>query len=247
MFRGNYRKNAVIAVGNGFPAWEKLNRVVAREQVEGAARDPLFRLVALPAQPDTFVVWDRLRLEGGDGRTLVFAEHPELKAAVEAACGTKFGHHPQDRHVPATALVTAAGEELVIDLNTLPAPLQKLLTLPRFLRADVSLDDHSPETAEVRGVPDCRQGRRRHSCRACRRSDSRQPASRKDRLIRASPRNCLDRLKSFAALFPPAVLFQPVIPRDAQGSLFLYHREDEPLRRLLLDEAERAELNRSVE
>lgn len=46
----------------------------------------------------------------------------------------------------------------------------------------------------------------------------------------------------FRALFPPAVLFEPIIPRDAQGSIFLYHREDEPLRRLLLDDAGRAEL-----
>jgi hypothetical protein len=48
----------------------------------------------------------------------------------------------------------------------------------------------------------------------------------------------------FRALFPPAVLFEPIIPRDAQGSVFMYHREDEPLRRLLLDEAGRAELDR---
>jgi hypothetical protein len=48
----------------------------------------------------------------------------------------------------------------------------------------------------------------------------------------------------FRALFPPAVLFQPIIPRDAQGSVFLYRREDEPLRRLLLDEPGRSELDR---
>ena len=48
-----------------------------------------------------------------------------------------------------SALVAAAGTELVIDLKTLPEPLQKLLTLPRFLRADVSLDEGSPETAAV--------------------------------------------------------------------------------------------------
>ena len=48
----------------------------------------------------------------------------------------------------------------------------------------------------------------------------------------------------FRDLFPPAVLFEPIIPRDAQGSLFMFHREDEPLRRLLLDETGRAELER---
>lgn len=149
LFQGNYRKNAAIAVGNGFPAWEDLRRVVAVERVQGAAREPLFRMVALPAQPDTFVVWDRLRLEGGDGPPLVFAEHPELGAAIEKASGLKFGHHPKGRSVPKSALVTASGAEILIDLRKLSAELQKVLTLPRFLRADVSIDEASPETASV--------------------------------------------------------------------------------------------------
>ena len=84
-----------------------------------AAREPLFRMVALPAQPDTFVIWDRLRLEGGDGPPLVFAEHPELGAAIEQAPGLKFGQHPRGRPVPKAALVTAAGAEIVIDLRKL--------------------------------------------------------------------------------------------------------------------------------
>ena len=149
LFQGNYRKNAALAVGNGFPAWEDVRRIVARERVQGAAREPLFRMVALPAQPDTFVVWDRLRLEGGDGPPLIFAEHPELRAAIEQASGLKFGQHPQGRTVSKSAVVTAAGAETVIDLKKLPAELLKALTLPRFLRADVSLDEGSPETASV--------------------------------------------------------------------------------------------------
>jgi hypothetical protein len=114
-----------------------------------AAREPLFRMISLPAQSDTFVVWDRLRLEGGDGPPLVFAEHPELGAAIEHASGLKFGHHPQGRSVPTTALVTAAGAEIVIDLRMLPNELQTALTLPRFLCADVSLAEDSPENASV--------------------------------------------------------------------------------------------------
>jgi hypothetical protein len=141
LFQGNYRKNAALAVGNGFPAWEDVRRVVARERVQGAAREPLFRMVALPAQPDTFVVWDRLRLEGGDGMPLIFAEHPELRAIIEQASGLKFGQHPEGRPVPKSALVTAAGAEVIIDLKKLPAELLKVLTLPRFLRADVIATD----------------------------------------------------------------------------------------------------------
>ena len=243
LFQGNYRKHAVIAVGNGFPAWEELRRVVPRERVEGAAREPVFRLVALPAQPDTFVVWDRLRLEGGDGRTLVFAEHPELKAAVEAACGIRFGHHPRNRPVPRSALVTAAGAELLIDLKNLPAPLQELLKLPRFLRADVSLDAGSPETAEVQAFLIAATGGGGRLAEPVATATPGNPHVAKI----VHPRVAAEQARSaaeFRGLFPPAVLFEPIIPRDAQGSLFLYRREDEPLRRLLLDEAGRAELDR---
>ncbi len=243
LFQGNYRKNAALAVGNGFPAWEDLRRVVARERVQGAAREPLFRMVALPAQADTFVIWDRLRLEGGDGPPLVLAEHPELGAAIEQASGLKFGQHPQGRPVPKTALVTAAGAEVVIDLRKLSQELQKTLTLPRFLRADVSLDETSPETASVQAFLIAATGGGGNLAEPVATAT---PGDPRAALI-VHPRVAAERARpaaEFRALFPPAVLFQPIIPRDAQGSVFLYRREDEPLRRLLLDEAGRAELDR---
>ena len=249
LFRGNYRTNAVIAVGNGFPAWEEINRVVARETVQSAAREPIFRLAALsaqpesPARPETYVVWDRLRLEGGDGKTLVLAEHPELRNAVEAACGVKFGQHPEKRKVPPAALVTVVGEELVIDLSALPMRLQTSLTLPRFLCADVSIDDGSPESAEVQAFLIAAKGGGGTHAEPVAEAKLGNPRV----ATIAHPRVANDRARSaaeFRALFPPAVLFSPIIPRDAQGSLFLYHREDEPLSRLLLDEPGRAELDR---
>lgn len=243
LFQGNYRKNAALAVGNGFPAWEDLRRVVARERVQGAAREPLFRMVALPSQPDTFVIWDRLRLEGGDGPPLVFAEHPELAAAVEQASGLKFGLHPQGRAIPKSALVMASGAEVVIDLRKLPAELQKTLTLPRFLRADVSLDEASPETASVQAFLIAATGGGGNLAEPVAKATLGDP--RAAQIVH--PRVAVERARpaaEFRALFPPAVLFQPVIPRDAQGSVFLYRREDEPLRRLLLDEAGQAEIDR---
>ena len=243
LFQGNYRRNAALAVGNGFAAWEDLRRVVARERVQGAAREPLFRMVALPAQTDTFVIWDRLRLEGGDGPPLVFAEHPELRAIIEQASGLKFGLHPQGRPVPRSALVTNAGAEVVIDLRKLPAELQKALTLPRFLRADVSLDEASPETASVQAFLIAATGGGGRLAEPVAKAEVGDPHAA--RIVH--PRVAAEQARpavEFRALFPPAVLFQPIIPRDAQGSVFLYRREDEPLRRLLLDESGRAELDR---
>ena len=243
LFQSNYKKNAAIAVGNGFPAWEELRRVVARERVQCAAREPLLRMVALPAQPDTFVVWDRLRLEGGDGPPLVFAEHPELAAVVEQASGLKFGHHPQGRPVAKSALVTAAGTEVTLDLRKLPAELQKALTLPRFLRADVSLDEASPETASVQAFLIGATGGGGNLAEPIAKAEVGEPHAAQI----VHPRVATEQARQaeeFRALFPPAVLFEPIIPRDAQGSVFLYRREDEPLRRLLLDEVGRTELDR---
>ena len=259
LFWTNYRRHNVLAVGNGIPAWVDMLRVVAREQVQGAAREPIFRLVArhvTPAMPGTFVVWDKLRLESGDAPALMLAEHPELRAAVEAACGLLFGHHPQGQPVPPGALVTEAGSEVRIDLRKLPAPLLKSLTLPRFLRADVSLDAGSPETATVQALllaePDfmdpkqIREGRiNPTSWRSGDPLSADEPEPRVAQIVH--PRVAAERAQpaaEFRALFPPAVLFEPIIPRDAQGSLFMFHREDEPLRRLLLDETSRAELER---
>lgn len=262
LFSSRYGKHGVMAIGNGFPAWEDTMRVVSSERVQSAAREPVFSLVArqvAPAVPGTFVVWDKLRLEGGDAPPLILAQHPELRAAIEAACGLRFGQHPQGRSVPATALITEAGSELRIDLKKLPAPLLKDLALPRFLRADVSLDSGSPESATVQAVllaePDFRDAKDPKKLNAQRTNPSayrsgdplivEEPEPRVAQIVH--PRVAAERARpanEFRALFPPAVLFQPIIPRDAQGSLFMFHREDEPLRRLLLDEAGRAELER---
>ena len=257
LFWNAYQKFKVLAVGNGFPVWEEMLRVVARERVETAAREPRFRLVALqvaPAQPGTFVVWDRLRLEGGgDARTIVLAEHPELRAAIEAG-GHRFGHHPLGRPVPPTALVTEAPSEVTIDLTKLPAATLQSLVLPRFLRADVSLDADSPETVTVQpfllGQADGSNMRDAARCRPAkwRSGESlvlQEPEPRVPQLVH--PRVAAERARpaaEFRGLFPPEVFFGHVIPRDAQGSLFMFHREDEPLRRLLLDDAGRTELER---
>ncbi len=262
LFRENYRKHSVIAVGNGFPAWEDTLRIVAQERADSAAREPVFRLVArqvAPALAGTFVIWDRLRLEDGRTPDLILAEHPELRQAIETASGLKFGRHPQGRAVPPTALVTEAGTEVRIDLKNLPKPLLEALDLPRFLRADVRIDEGSPEAATVQALllaePDSKDPKdptkpnpRRAIPTAWRSGDPLVADAPEPRVAQiAHPRVAAERARpanEFRALFPPAVLFADVIPRDAQGSLFMFHREDEPLRRLLLDEPGRRELDR---
>ncbi|GDY12788.1 hypothetical protein LBMAG53_16660 [Planctomycetota bacterium] len=48
----------------------------------------------------------------------------------------------------------------------------------------------------------------------------------------------------FRALFPNWLFFAPLMPRDTVITLRMYHREDEPLRRLMLDDNQRSELER---
>ncbi len=142
----------------------------------------------------------------------MFAEHPELRAIIEQASGLKFGRHPQGRAVPKSALVTAAGAEVVIDLRKLPAELQKALTLPRFLRADVRLDEASPETASVQAFLIAATGGGGKLAEPVAKAEVGDPLAAQI----VHPRVAAERARpaaEFRALFPPAVLFQPIIPR----------------------------------
>lgn len=51
-------------------------------------------------------------------------------------------------------------------------------------------------------------------------------------------------LRSVGDLFPPAVCYTKIVPVDEVVTLTLYHREDDHLKRLMLDEKEVAELDR---
>ncbi|UUO09191.1 DUF1592 domain-containing protein [Blastopirellula sp. J2-11] len=51
-------------------------------------------------------------------------------------------------------------------------------------------------------------------------------------------------MSQFRELFPIAFCYPQIVPVDEVVTLVLYHREDEPLRRLLLTESETARLNR---
>lgn len=50
--------------------------------------------------------------------------------------------------------------------------------------------------------------------------------------------------EEFRRWFPPALCYEKIVPVDEVVTLTLFHREDEPLRRLMLDDAEAAELDR---
>lgn len=107
----------------------------------------------------------------------------------------------------------------------------------------MSLDEGSPETAAVQAFLIAATGGGGNLAEPVARATPGDP--RAAQIVPA--RVAVERARpaaEFRALFPPAVLFEPIVPRDVQGSLFLYHREDEPLRRLLLDAAGRAELDR---
>ena len=50
--------------------------------------------------------------------------------------------------------------------------------------------------------------------------------------------------KDFRDLFPAAMCHAQIVPVDEAATMILYHREDEPLRRLMLSDAEAAKLDR---
>src|SRR5262249_12384618 len=49
---------------------------------------------------------------------------------------------------------------------------------------------------------------------------------------------------AFRRVVPPALCYAKIVPVDEAVTLTLFHREDEPLRRLMLDDAEAARLDR---
>ncbi len=48
----------------------------------------------------------------------------------------------------------------------------------------------------------------------------------------------------FRELFPSAMCHAQIVPVDEVVTMILYHREDEPLKRLMLSDAEAAKLDR---
>ena len=60
----------------------------------------------------------------------------------------------------------------------------------------------------------------------------------------AARRRIEDGLESFRQLFPAALCYTKIVPVDEVVTLTLFHREDEHLTRLILDDAQRAQLDR---
>ncbi|MEI8089819.1 MAG: DUF1592 domain-containing protein [Opitutaceae bacterium] len=54
----------------------------------------------------------------------------------------------------------------------------------------------------------------------------------------------VDGFNAFRDFFPAALCYQKIVPIDEVVTLTLFHREDEPLKRLMLDEAQGAQLDR---
>ncbi len=61
---------------------------------------------------------------------------------------------------------------------------------------------------------------------------------------KASEANVRDQLNQFRALFPIALCYSKIVPVDEVVTLTLFHREDEPLQRLMLSDHESKQLDR---
>jgi len=77
--------------------------------------------------------------------------------------------------------------------------------------------------------------------------DNRQLSHSSPVLVRAESRTqarFVSGFEEFRQVFPAASCYSTIVPYDEVVTLTLFHREDEPLRRLLLDDARRAKLDR---
>ncbi len=156
------------------------------------------------------------------------ARSPANRASDWGPDPAAFGKSPGGKLNPADLLTAAPG---VITFK-LPADLVAGSTIVATAKLDpVSGRDGSAQARIVAGATKPSQGLR---------SDSlilvHPEGKRRSELAKG--------FEEFRRWFPPAICYPQIVPIDEVVTLSLFHREDEPLARLMLDDRERADLDR---
>lgn len=140
----------------------------------------------------------------------------------------RFGQHPEGQAVPTTDLILQAPTLVEFQL---PAKL----AAGRTLVADVALDAVAGREGSIRAVA----GTQRIAPTAIGSSNPiivTAGSQARERLLRE--------FTGFRAVFPPHVCYSRIVPVDEVVTLTLFYRQDEALQRLMLNDAEVAQLER---
>lgn len=193
-----------------------------------------------PKSPDA-VLYKQLASLGGPLLAAAWRSHADGKAGTPAAKTQKsdsalavgpnpalFGKHPNGSAVDAASLCVKA--PAVVEFR-LPADLidgAELVTTGR-LHPETS-EDGSVQLQIATTKPESLTGLRPETPILF------SSATAQNRFMKA--------FADFRQWFPPALCYTKIVPVDEVVTLTLFHREDEPLERLMLNEQETAELNR---
>lgn len=234
---GSYRYGNTIRQLPNVPGVVPTHQVKVQLKPAPGQKEIVLYLVSreFPATREgSFSVWRRPRLEGGGKAPLLLRDHAPSR--ITPAAGSprdgleweRFGHHPQGKPVEEASLVVPATSVLKV---CLPAAQCR----DRFFVVEGQLDPGGGDRAvqfQVRTAPPKPQAV----------LDGTAP------LVAAvgseTAKRLLHGFETFRRCFPLFICYARVIPDDEGVCLKLFHREDDLLIRLFLDEARTKQLDR---
>jgi hypothetical protein len=175
---------------------------------------------------------------------------PPAESPADGLDPNLFGKHPKGGDVPATSLCVQAPSVVEVRLPSSLIAGAEFVATGR-LHADTAADA-SVQMQLLTTKPTAASALRPTTATSAQEGgawNSSKPPMMFDAPILVSndsvPRRRFEAaFDDFRALFPAALCYTKIVPVDEVVTLTLFHREDEPLRRLILDEAQAAELDR---
>ena len=225
----------VIPAGSLLAKWQgaadagERNRLAAEVQKLLTGEAP-----ADPQQPDA-VLRRQLVSLGGPLLAAAWKSAAGSQSPVQAGVESPYG-------VPAARFGTAANG-VAVGANSLVTPAKSAVTFR--LPADLAEGAELVAVARVLPAPNA-SGAAQFAMAAGKQEPSGQV--RVDAPIvfagEATQKQFAEAFERFRELFPAALCYTKIVPVDEVVTLTLFHREDEPLQRLMLDERGKAELDR---
>ena len=175
---------------------------------------------------------------------------PSPAAAVPGLDPLLFGRHPSGGKIDAASLCVRAPSVIEV---LVPAELAEgrefvaTAKLDPVLGVEGSIQMQALATRPV-GRPGLSAGTAREQGGKSTWSDGERPVVSDSPVLVGDASAARQRIEAafeeFRGLFPAALCYTKIVPVDEVVTLTLCHREDEPLRRLMLDEAQAAEIDR---
>jgi hypothetical protein len=215
-----------------------LQQDAAAAQASPADRDLRLQLLAFNG-PLLADAWRSVKAQPGDASASAYGLDPAM-----------FGKHPKGGEVAATSLCVQAPS--IIEVR-LPASLLTGVELVATGRLHpASGGEASVQMQVLTTKPAASSGLRATSATLTKEAgawnSSKPPMMFDAPILVAEGSDARRRFESafddFRALFPAALCYTKIVPVDEVVTLTLFHREDEPLRRLMLNDDQIAELNR---